>query len=216
MNSTIDWPHQLDLCLCILMGGGPSQISKAEGVDVFKVLGQAVFDLIANTAVGSRIQRLLLLALLATLTGCAYVDKPEGDKPLDLQGQQAAWSGQWFDGKMLVHTRVVDAAGGVIQAAWIDIRNDEFQLQQKRLLLRRTGDQLFANAEIVPGSSYLPLRITKSPRSFVIWGLLSYRKDSDAPGLLKQGQPELYESSDYKVFIKLAEDVPPSMPTQTR
>lgn len=160
--------------------------------------------------------QLLLVALLASLTGCAYVDKPEGDKPLDLQGQQAAWSGQWFDGEMLIRTRVVDAAGGLIQAAWIEVRNDDFQLQQQRLLLRRTGDQLFANAEIVPGSSYLPLRITKSLRSFVIWGLLSYRKDSDAPGLLKQGKPELYESSDYKVFMKLAEDAPPSMPTQTR
>ncbi len=215
MNSTIEWPHHLDLCPRILMRAGPSRSGKAESVDVFKILGQAIFELIANTSVYSRIQHLLLVTLLATFTGCAYVDKPEGDKPLDLQGQQAAWSGQWFDGEIVIHTRVVDAAGGVIQAAWIEVRKEEFQLQQKRLLLRRTGDQLFANAEFVPGSSYLPLRITKSPRSFVIWGLLSYDKDSDSPGLLNQGKPKLYESSDYKVFMKLAEDAPP-MPTKTR
>lgn len=108
-------------------------------------------------------QHLIMLALCLVLTGCAYVDTPEGKTPLNLQGQEAAWTGYWFDGEMMIRTRVENAEQGTLQAAWIDTHDNTFALEKMRFLLRQTDDTLYANAEVTPGGQYLPLRITKTP-----------------------------------------------------
>lgn len=148
---------------------------------------------------------LIMLALCLVLTGCAYVDTPEGKTPLNLQGQETAWTGYWFDGEMMIRTRVENAEQGTLQAAWIDTRDNSFALEKMRFLLRKTDDKLYANAEVTPGSRYLPLRITKSPRSFVLWGLLNSNHAEDKPDMLTKRVPELYETQDYKVFMKLSD-----------
>ena len=160
--------------------------------------------------------RWLLMAVLASLAGCAYVDQPEGAVPLDLRGQQAAWSGQWFDGEMTLTTRVEDAPAGILQVAWVEARGDELVLARHRLLMRHTDERLYANVEIPPGGRYLPLRITKAPRSFVLWGLLNADQDIDKPRLLTKHTPELYESGDYKVFTKLTDNMPAAQESSAR
>lgn len=61
----------------------------------------------------------LTLLFAFALTGCAYVETPEGATTLNLKGQESAWTGYWFDGEMMGRTRVENAQAGAMQAAWI-------------------------------------------------------------------------------------------------
>jgi hypothetical protein len=90
----------------------------------------------------------ILSALLVAsmLTGCAGVFSPQpvGEAPLALVADE--WEGTWTDSRDFLEIRVIDAASGRLEAAWIEASANGFELERIEVLVRASGEALFGNA----------------------------------------------------------------------
>lgn len=88
---------------------------------------------------------MLVLAASVLFAGCSAVlsTQPVGEQPIDLS--DGSWDGTWSDTDDFLEVRVLDAQAGRLQAAWIESRNDGFEIEQIEVWLRRGGDATYAN-----------------------------------------------------------------------
>ena len=80
------------------------------------------------------------------LVSCASVVSKTaiGDTPAELKAED--WEGTWMTpDKHVVHLRVKDAAKGVLEAAYIEEKNEKFVMESYELLIRKHGDWLWAS-----------------------------------------------------------------------
>jgi hypothetical protein len=83
-----------------------------------------------------------------------------GETPAKLEAE--AWEGTWMTpDKHVLHLRVKDADQGVIEAAWIEEKNDQFVMEANELLIRQQGDWLWANLKDEDSGDFLFGRITQ-------------------------------------------------------
>lgn len=100
--------------------------------------------------------------VLSSLVSCASVvsKKAIGDTPAELKSED--WEGAWMTpDKHVVHLRVKDAAKGVLEAAYIEEKNEKFVMETHELLLRKEGEWLWANMKEGDEGTYLFGRITE-------------------------------------------------------
>ena len=114
---------------------------------------------------------LAILAVAALLSGCSAVYSPEpmGDKAVELD---ASWSGTWLSDDATVNTKVLDAANGVLQFAWMEAKPDGIQMESYRVAILARGDTLFANIrDDEKGHGYHWFLVErKSDRLVLVWG----------------------------------------------
>lgn len=107
------------------------------------------------------IQFTVLLALGA-LSSCASVVSKQaiGETPAELKAED--WEGAWMTpDKHVVHLRVKDAAKGVLEAAYIEEKNDKFVMESHDLLVRKHGEWLWVNMKEGDDGTFLFGRITE-------------------------------------------------------
>jgi hypothetical protein len=116
-----------------------------------------------------------------TLSGCTTVmsTQPVGETPMVLVAEE--WEGTRSDTEDFLEMRVIDAEGGRLEAAWIEGREDGFELERIEVVVRRSGDAIFGNAleeadaEDEPGGKaeaetlYAFFRLARDGEKLVIW-----------------------------------------------
>ena len=110
--------------------------------------------------------------MLGSLVSCASVvsKKPIGETPAELKPE--AWQGTWMTpDKHVVHLRVKDAAKGILEAAWVEEKNEKFVMESHELLVRKHGEWLWANMHEGDDGTYLFGRITEPDDDQILsWG----------------------------------------------
>src|SRR5262245_35768113 len=89
---------------------------------------------------------LLSVVALGSLASCASVvsKKIVGDTPAELKPED--WEGTWMTpDKHVLHLRVKDAAKGLVEAAWVEEKNESFVMETHELQIRKQGEWLWAN-----------------------------------------------------------------------
>ena len=141
-----------------------------------------------------------LFSLCAGLLMCAcgevYVSQPVGDEPLALND---SWSGTWISDGDILHTNVVDAESGLLQAAWIELNEDGFKLEQYPVEARRSGKHMFINVliEEEDGQGYIWALVRKgSDDEILLWSpdtrkFAALVRDGAIPGRMQEpGNPD--------------------------
>ena len=141
-----------------------------------------------------------LFSLCAGLLMCAcgevYVSQPVGDEPLALND---SWSGTWISDGDILHTNVVDAESGLLQAAWIELNEDGFKLEQYPVEARRSGEHMFINVliEEEDGQGYIWALVRKeSDDEILLWSpdtrkFAALVRDGAIPGRMQEpGNPD--------------------------
>lgn len=104
----------------------------------------------------------LLMLAVVSLSSCSSVvcHQIVGSTPAKLEAK--AWNGTWMTpDKHVLHLRVKEADKGVIEAAWIEEKNDQFVMETHELLIRQHGDWLWANLKDEDHGDFLFGRITE-------------------------------------------------------
>lgn len=105
---------------------------------------------------------LLLVMVIASMTSCSSVVSKNliGSTPAELDSEE--WEGTWMTpDKHVVHLRVKDSAKGVLEAAYIEEKNDKFVMESHELLVRKHGDWLWVNMKEGDDGTFLFGRITE-------------------------------------------------------
>lgn len=150
-------------------------------------------------------------------SGCATVtsSEPVGTEPVSLAEEE--WEGTWriVGSAGVVVVRVDDAENGVLELAGISEKDDQFQLEKMRCLIRKSGDWTFANLQNEENETYAWLRIEKSNHGVIGW-LPDYERigkllDEDK---LSGNRPEknsivLDELTDAEYEVLMDKDAPP-------
>jgi len=118
----------------------------------------------------NRFAMLGVCMLVLGAVGCAQVDSPVpiGKDPVMLQGSE--WNGTWASSEGTVIARVVDAAKGTVEIAWIEEESGEPVMKKKTLYIRQTGDWVFVNItdEDKP-DRYLWARLKNDDGEAILW-----------------------------------------------
>lgn len=108
--------------------------------------------------------------LLVTF-GCNPVTSrhPVGTEPLQLEAPE--WEGTWSNPEGSLEVRIVDAKAGQLEAAWIELEEDGFELETLEVHLLRGGGALFASVRENPTEDpdYLIALIDKEENQILIW-----------------------------------------------
>ena len=112
-----------------------------------------------------------LFSLCAGLLLCAcsevYVSQPVGDEPLVLDD---SWTGTWLSDGHIMHTVVVDAEKGLLQAAWIEPGENGFELQQYPVQVRQSGEYRFVSIpDEEDGQGYVWALVKKESSEILLW-----------------------------------------------
>lgn len=112
----------------------------------------------------------MLFACMSFLQACSavYSTGPVGDTPVSVSEQE--WGGTWLGSGGAVTVTVSDAAKGVLQAAWIERRQDRLDLESHRVWLAQTGEWLFASVEDKerPGH-YVWAHVVRDGEQLILW-----------------------------------------------
>ena len=116
----------------------------------------------------------------AALTGCSTVTsvEPIGKQPLVLVADE--WDGTWSDSEDFLEIRVIDPDAGRLEAAWIEIGDDGFELERVEVLLRQSGSSVFGNArelgrngEVESGgdveTQFVFFRLSREGDKLILW-----------------------------------------------
>jgi hypothetical protein len=126
-----------------------------------------------------RTHKLLLTTLAGlALTACSGVfsTQPVGREPVTLVAEE--WEGTWTDSEGFLEIRIVDADSGRLEAAWIERREGDFELERVEVLLRREGEAVFGSSIQEPESDgdresekqrYAFFRLARDGGKIVIW-----------------------------------------------
>jgi len=127
-----------------------------------------------------RTHGLLLTTLVGlTLAACSGVfsTQPVGREPVTLVAEE--WEGTWTDSENFLEIRIVDADSGRLEAAWIERRDGDFELERVEVLVRREGGAIFGNSLQEPESGegreseeprrYAFFRLTRDDGKILIW-----------------------------------------------
>jgi hypothetical protein len=110
------------------------------------------------------------LACVSFLQACSavYSNAPVGDTPVPVSEQE--WAGTWLGPGGAVTVAVSDADKGVLQAAWIEHRQDRLDLESHRVWLAQSGEWLFASVEDKerPGH-YVWAHIVRDGEQLILW-----------------------------------------------
>jgi len=89
--------------------------------------------------------RLVLLSSFLGLTACdsVFVEQPLGDEVVVLD--PVLWQGQWTTGEMVITTTVIDAEKGILQAAWLERREQGAEMEMATGYVRRSGTATYLN-----------------------------------------------------------------------
>jgi hypothetical protein len=85
----------------------------------------------------------VLISVFIFLTGCESVmtTQPIGETVVQLDPEQ--WQGTWLHHEAIVTTTVLDKDNGLLQASWLERREDGSQLETAQGTVRETGDMMF-------------------------------------------------------------------------
>jgi hypothetical protein len=120
-------------------------------------------------------KRFSALIAAGVLCGCSviYTTQPVGDKPANIQSQQAEWEGTWVHPDGALTVRVMDGSNGVLKVGWMDKDGDGLKSETADLYLRQHGDWMFANLrpnDKDQTNGYIWARIKKQDRLAILWG----------------------------------------------
>ncbi len=135
-----------------------------------------------------------LFSLCAGLLMCAcgevYLTHPVGDEPLVLDD---SWSATWVSDGDILHTAVVDAENGLMLAAWVELGEKGFQLEQHRVHVRRSGEHTFINVpDEENGQGYIWALVGKASNDQILLWSPDTRKfgeqvrDGSMPGRMQE------------------------------
>lgn len=108
------------------------------------------------------INLLLAAAVISMMTSCTSVVSKTavGSSPAELDAEK--WEGTWMTpDKHVVLLRVKDAAKGLIEVAWVEVKNDSFVMESHELHVRQHGGWLWANMKEGDGGTFLFGRISE-------------------------------------------------------
>lgn len=123
-------------------------------------------------------------ALLVLLAGCDHVASthPVGETPLPLE--ESDWQGVWVQTGGSLTVRIVDAEKGVLEAGWVEEKDDTFVLETVTGHLRTYQDWTFASftgVEDAPG--FLWCRLELEDGQMILW----WPRPGDLARLVEQG-----------------------------
>ena len=109
----------------------------------------------------------VLIPVIIFLAGCESVltTQPMGETVVQLSPEQ--WQGTWVHHEVVVTTTVLDKDNGLLQASWIERRDDSTDMEVVKGTVRATGDitffvtrdenqkELFHWARVKKGDNYL-------------------------------------------------------------
>lgn len=118
--------------------------------------------------------RTLLLPVLAiamaALTSCTSVvcKQPVGETPVKLD--EAAWDTPWHtaDGDV-VFTRVKDADKGILEAAWVEVKNREFVTEKHDVHLREAGSWQWCSISGGDDGTFFFGRMSVEDGQLMVW-----------------------------------------------
>jgi len=95
----------------------------------------------------NRIRVLATVVCIICISGCAavYSTQPVGTKPHVIT--PADWEGIWLHRDGAITILVVDAAQGLLQAGWVEKKQDGLSCEQYRIHLREYGTWIFGSVE---------------------------------------------------------------------
>lgn len=89
--------------------------------------------------------RILLILSFFGLTACesVFVEQPMGDEVVVLD--KALWQGQWSTGEVVITTTIIDADKGILQAAWLERREQGAEMEMATGYVRKSGEVIYLN-----------------------------------------------------------------------
>lgn len=133
----------------------------------------------------NRIRVLATVVCIIWISGCAavYSTQPMGVKPHVIT--PADWEGTWLHRDGTVTIMVVDAAQGMLQAGWVETKQDSLSCEQFRIHLMEYGDWIFGSVEDPdrPGH-YVWGRVKLEGRQLLAWT----PDQEKITGLVKKGK----------------------------
>jgi len=84
-----------------------------------------------------------LIPVIIFLAGCESVltTQPMGETVVQLNPEQ--WQGTWLHPEAVVTTTVLDKDNGLLQASWVERREDGIHMEVAKGTVRATGDKMF-------------------------------------------------------------------------
>jgi len=112
----------------------------------------------------------ILVPLIYFLASCESVltTAPIGDTVVQLSPEQ--WQGTWLHHEAVVITTVLDKDNGLLQASWIEQREDGIDMEVAKGTVRATGDKTFFVARDENQEElFLWARVKKGDNYLVMW-----------------------------------------------
>ena len=113
---------------------------------------------------------LLLVAVAIALASCAEVisTKPAGETPAKLDAKK--WNGAWStdDGES-IHARVKDADKGLLEVAWLEVKEDAIELKKFDVYIRQAGGWLWASYKEDNDKGYTIARVGEPGENLLAW-----------------------------------------------
>ena len=140
-----------------------------------------------------------LIPVIIFLAGCESVltTQPVGETVVQLNPEQ--WQGTWLHHEAIVTTIVLDKDNGLLQASWIEKREDGIDMEVAKGSVRATGDMTFFVAEDENQKGLFHwARIKKGDNYLIMWSpnVEQFKvliEDGKLPGKVTEGGVQLDE-----------------------
>ena len=112
----------------------------------------------------------VLIPVIIFLAGCESVltTQPMGETVVQLNPEQ--WQGTWLHHEFIVTTTVLDKDNGLLQASWIERREDGIHMEVAKGTVRATGDKtFFVTRDENQKELFHWARVKKGDNSLIMW-----------------------------------------------
>jgi len=108
------------------------------------------------------------LAFFLASCGSVLASVPVGDTVVQLSPEQ--WQGTWLHQEVVVTTNILDKDNGLLQASWIERREEGVGLEVAKGTVRATGDKtFFVTRDENRNELFLWARVKKGDNYLIMW-----------------------------------------------
>ena len=112
----------------------------------------------------------VLVIATAAMTSCTSVvcKQPVGEKPVKLD--EAAWETPWRTAEGdVVYTRVKDSEKGILEAAWVEVKNREFVTEKHDIHVREAGSWQWCSISGGDDGTFFIGRLSVDDGELLLW-----------------------------------------------